>query len=67
MLSPYQVPGALQSQYITPYADLVIHIAPQWSWHGDWNLHDYSESGPDGPAPRDFHGNIFTLGVKYAF
>ncbi|HEY3707028.1 MAG TPA: hypothetical protein VGL22_18355 [Terracidiphilus sp.] len=67
MLSPYQVPGALQSTYWTPYADLVVHIAPQWSWHGDWNRPDYAESGPAGPAPRDFNGNIFTLGVKYAF
>jgi hypothetical protein len=67
MLNPYMVPGALQSTYWTPNADLVIHIAPQWSWHGDWNRPDYSESGPAGPAPRDFNGNIFTLGVKYAF
>jgi hypothetical protein len=67
MLSPYQVPGALQSKYWTPYANLVIHIAPQWSWHGEWNRPDYAESGPAGPAPRDFNGNIFTLGVKYAF
>jgi hypothetical protein len=67
MLSPYQVPGALQSTYWTPYADLVVHLAPQWSWHGDWNRPDYAEAGPAGPAPRDFNGNIFTLGVKYAF
>jgi hypothetical protein len=67
MLSPYQVPGALQSTYWTPFADLVIHIAPQWSWHGDWNRPDYAESGPAGPAPRDFNGNVFTLGVKHEF
>jgi hypothetical protein len=67
MLSPYQVPGALQSKYITPYADLAINIAPQWSWHGNWNHPDYNESGPAGPATRDFKGDIFTLGVKYAF
>jgi hypothetical protein len=67
MLSPYQVPGALQSKYVTPYANLVVNIAPQWSWHGDWNHQSYTESGPDGPAPRDFKGDIFTLGVKYAF
>ncbi len=67
MLNPYQVPGALQSRYVTPYADLVIHIAPQWSWHGNWNHPDYTESGPAGPAPREFNGNILILGVKYAF
>jgi hypothetical protein len=67
MLNPYQVPGALQSNYWMPYADLVLHIAPQWSWHGDWNRPDYAESGPAGPAPRDVSGNVFTLGVRYAF
>ncbi|HKF48081.1 MAG TPA: hypothetical protein VKB38_12040 [Terracidiphilus sp.] len=66
-LSPYMVPGALQSKYWSPYADLVINIAPNWSWHGDWNRPEYTESGPAGPAPRDVNGNIFTLGVKYAF
>jgi hypothetical protein len=67
MLSPYQVPGSLQSNYLTPFADLSINIARQWSWHGDWNRYHYNESGPAGPAPRDFNGDVFTLGVKYAF
>lgn len=67
MLNPYMVPGALNSTYWYPYANLIIHIAPQWSWHGDWNRPDYAETGPAGPAPRNFNGNIFTLGVKYAF
>jgi hypothetical protein len=67
MLSPYQVPGALQSTYWVPFADVVVHIAPQWAWHGDWSRYDYSESGPAGPAPRDFSSNVLTLGVKYEF
>jgi hypothetical protein len=66
-LSPYQVPGSLQSNYFTPYANLSINIAREWSWHGDWNRYHYNESGPAGPAPRDFNGDVFTLGVKYAF
>jgi hypothetical protein len=67
MLNPYQVPGSLNSKILNPYADLVVNIAPQWAWHGNWNHHSYDESGPAGPAPRNFHGDIFTLGVKYAF
>ena len=67
MLSPYMVPGALQSKYFTPYASLSINIAREWSWHGDWNRYHYNESGPAGPAPRDFNGDVITLGVKYAF
>ena len=66
-LNPYQVPGALQSKIVAPFADLVVNIAPQWAWHGNWNHQAYDESGPAGPAPRDFHGDIYTLGVKYAF
>jgi hypothetical protein len=72
MLSPYQVPGTLQSKYFTPYANLSINIAREWSWHGDWNRYHYNESGPGsisppGPTARDFNGDVFTLGVKYAF
>jgi nucleoid-associated protein YgaU len=66
-LSPYQVPGSLNSSYFSPFADLSINIAREWSWHGNWNRYKYSESGPAGPAPREFNGDVFTLGVKYAF
>jgi hypothetical protein len=71
-LSPYQVPGSLQSNYFTPFASLSINIAREWWWHGEWNRYHYSESGPGsisppGPTARDFNGDVFTLGVKYAF
>src|SRR5206468_4827795 len=61
MLNPYQAPGSLHSKILNPYADLVVNIASQWAWHGNWNHHAYDESGPAGPAPRDFHGDIYTL------
>jgi hypothetical protein len=67
MLSPYQVPGSIDSTYLQPFADLTIHIARQWSWHGNWNRYKYNESGPFGPAARDFNGDVFTLGVKHEF
>jgi hypothetical protein len=66
-LNPLQAPGTLQSKVVAPYADLVLNIAPQWSWHGNWNHQGYDESGAPGPAPRTFHGDIYTLGVRYAF
>ena len=66
-LNPYQAPGGLQSKVVAPYADLVVNIAPQWSWHGNWNHQAYEESGAPIPAPRSFHGDIYTLGVRYAF
>jgi hypothetical protein len=66
-LNPLMVPGALQSKVVSPFSDLVINIAPQWAWHGNWVHHGYDESGGPGPAPRSFHGDVVTLGVKYAF
>ena len=66
-LNPLMVPGALQSKVVSPFSDLQINIAPQWAWHGNWVHHGYNEAGGPGPAPRTFHGDVVTLGVKYAF
>lgn len=66
-LNPLMVPGALNSKVVTPFTDLLVNIAPQWAWHGNWIHHAYTESGGPGPAPRDFHGDVITLGVQYAF
>jgi hypothetical protein len=76
LLNPYNPPGAISSTVLSPYSDLSINIAPQWSWHGYWTHHSYNEDGPPGgsiPAAggvipaRDFHGDVVTLSVKYAF
>lgn len=77
-LNPLMVPGALQSKYVTPYTDVVLDIAPQWSWHGNYTYDGYGEQGTqnsavnglnsvDGLPARNTHGAILTLGVKYAF
>jgi hypothetical protein len=66
-LNPLMVPGAQQSKVLSPFSDLQVNIAPQWAWHGNWVHHGYDESGGPGPAPRSFHGDVVTLGVKYAF
>ena len=68
MLNPLMVPGALHSNYVTPYADLQINIAQGWAWHGNWAHDGYNERGPQGLLPsRNTSGDIMTLGVKYAF
>jgi hypothetical protein len=67
LLNPLMVPGALQSKVVSPFSDLQVNIAPQWSWHGNWVHHGYAESGGPGPASRNFHGDVVTLSVKYAF
>ena len=67
MLNPLMAPGALQSKVVSPYADLQVNVARQWAWHGYWEHHGYDEAGGPGPAARSFHGDVLTLGVKYAF
>jgi hypothetical protein len=77
-LNPLMVPGALASKYFTPFADIVLNIAPEWSWHGNYAYDGYGEQGAmnatvnginiaDGLPSRNTHGSILTLGVKYAF
>ncbi|MEO7029228.1 MAG: hypothetical protein ABI147_07465 [Acidobacteriaceae bacterium] len=63
-----QVPGSLQSQFYTPYANLTIDIVPNWSWKAAYDFYGYGENGPSGPTlPRSFHGNVTTLAIHYAF
>jgi hypothetical protein len=76
-LNPLMIPGALQSKYLTPYADVVFNIAQQWAWHGNYSYSGYGEQGAmnattngfnsNGLPSRNNHGNVLTLGVKYAF
>jgi hypothetical protein len=67
-LNPLMVPGALQSNYLTPFVDAELKIASQWAWHGNWTRYDYSEQGAIGLLPpRNTTGDVTTLGVKYAF
>ncbi len=67
-LNPRQVPGSLQSQYQSPFANVAYTFSPGWIWRAAWNYYGYGEGGPIGPtAPRTFRGNVYTLGVHYAF
>ncbi len=69
MLNPLMVPGALQSNYLTPFTDLQVNIARQWAWHGNWTHDGYKETGAQSVflPSRNTHGDVVTLGVKYAF
>ena len=63
-----QVPGSLQSQYQTPYGTLAYDLNANWTWKADYNYYSYGEGTPIGPTlPRSFRGNVYTLGVRYAF
>jgi hypothetical protein len=66
--NPRQVPGALQSQYMSPYANIAWTVHPGWIWKGDWNYYGYGEDGAIGPTlPRAFHSNVVTIAMHYEF
>jgi hypothetical protein len=63
-----QVNGSLQSYFQSPYAGVAWDLEQQWTWKADYNFYGYGEGLPIGPTlPRNFHGNIITLAVRYAF
>ncbi len=67
-INPQQVPGSLQSQYQTPYANAMWMVSDGWAFRADWNYDSYGEGSPIGPTlPRSFRGNIYTLGMHYEF
>jgi hypothetical protein len=76
-LNPLMIPGALQSKYFMPYGDVLFNLNQQWAWHGNFAYDGYGEQGAmnattnglnsNGLPSRNNHGNILTLGVKYAF
>lgn len=69
ILNPAEVSGTLQSKYQTPYGRLEWKLTRAWALKGDWDYYGYGEtSGSTGPTtPRNFHGNICTLGVHYEY
>ena len=68
LLNPIAPLGPLNYHYHLPAAGVRVELAPRWSLRGDWNYHGYNERGDPGPTlSRDFRGNVFTTGVKYAF
>lgn len=67
-LNPRNAPGALQSEYQTPYASVGYTVAAGWGFSGNWNYYGYGEGSPIGPTlPRSFRGNVYTLGMHYEF
>jgi len=67
-INPLQVPGSLQSQYQSPYANVAWTVHPGWIWKGNWNYYGYGEGTPIGPTlPRSFRGNVYTISMHYEF
>jgi hypothetical protein len=67
-LNPLEVPGSLQSKYQSPFANISWKLTRAWAVRADYNYYGYGEGGAVGPTtPRNFHGNIYTLGVHYEY
>lgn len=67
-LNPRQVPGSLQSKYQTPFVNVTWTVKDGLGFRGEWDYYGYGEDGPAGPTlPRNFHTNLYTLGVHYEF
>ncbi len=67
-LNPREVPGSLQSKYETPFANVTWIVKNGLGFRGEWNYYSYGEDGPPGPTlARNFHTNLYTLGVHYEF
>jgi hypothetical protein len=68
---PTNVDGSLNSSWYQPYGGFDYHIANHWTGKAFWSYYSYHEDPTaayqDIFAPRNFHGNLVTLSVRYAF
>jgi len=71
LLNPIAPPGVLDSRFYKPYAGIDFTMAKGWTWKTYWNYYGYGEGNSavaqDLYAPRNFHGNMFNLSIRYAF
>jgi hypothetical protein len=68
---PTNVDGSLNSSWYQPYGGIDYHIANHWTGKAFWSYYSYHEDSTaafqDIFGPRNFHGNLVTLSVRYAF
>jgi hypothetical protein len=69
ILNPLQPFGSLKSNYHRPLGEVNLEFARGWTGIVRWNYYEYLEKSPFfGPTvPRSWHGNLTTLGIRYAF
>lgn len=67
-LNPLSPPGSLRYNWHQPAGAVSVLLNRGWTFRGEWGYHDYNEKGLAGPtAAREFHGNVGTLILRYAF
>lgn len=67
ILNPFAPTGPLAFNYHLPTASLAIALNEHLTWKSGWNYYGYNEKSDPGPTlPRDFRGNVFTIGLRYS-
>lgn len=63
--------GPLNSGWYQPYGSIGYRFAKSWTGRARWDYYGYHEdsngSYQDLYAPRNFHANLITLSLRYAF
>jgi len=72
IISPNAPSGPLDSKFLQPYAGFDYRFTKNWMGKAYWAYHGYHEDQDAGLvqdifAPRNFHANLVTLSVRYAF
>lgn len=66
ILNPNAPLGPLSYNYHLPTATLAVVLNKNLSFRSGWNFYDYNEKSDPGPTlPRDFRGNVVTIGLRY--
>lgn len=66
ILNPNAPTGPLNFNYHLPLINVAVELQKHLIFKGGWNNYDYNEKSAAGPTlPRDFHGNVFTLSMRY--
>ena len=72
IISPNAPSGPLDSKFLQPYAGFDYILTNHWTGKAYWAYHGYHEDQDptavqDLFAPRNFHANLVTLSMRYAF
>ena len=72
IISPNSPSGPLNSKFMQPYAGFEYWFAKNWTGKAYWGYHGYHEDPDAGVVqdifnPRNFHANLVTLSLRYAF
>ena len=67
ILNPNAPTGPLNFNYHLPTASVSVDVLKNLTYKASWNNYDYNEKSNPGPTlPRDFHGNVFTISLRYS-